>query len=259
MVAHGQKNVPAFCNVVGGLQLMVVQDGESVRHGGGVGGGTDLGAVPGSGGAKEGSESGVFLAVGGRGKGGDEKILQSRKRVCGVHETEQRLVGALRAVGWSRLLSAARFGHSGHAQWRGPAMEMATNVVVRKARRAPARAPGFATDRAEPSHSPWIGCCLCVLEVPGSKEHRGPVFWEAGATAPAATRRRRHSVYKSKIRRKAAFLGIGPPKNRLYHYAAWHLETIQETAVSLRVLFGFFVVVPNTQTRTYIWSSESNL
>ena len=37
-------------------------------------------------------------------------------------------------------------------------MEMATNVVVRKARRTPARAPGFATDRAEPSRSSWLGC-----------------------------------------------------------------------------------------------------
>ena len=63
-------------------------------------------------------------------------------------------------------------------------MEMATNVVVRKARRTPARAPGFATDRAEPSRSSWLGCCLRVLEVPGSKERRWPVLWEAGATAP---------------------------------------------------------------------------
>ena len=60
-------------------------------------------------------------------------------------------------------------------------MEMATNVVVRKARRTPARAPGFATDRAEPLRSSWLGG---VLEVPGSKERRGPVFWEAWATAP---------------------------------------------------------------------------
>ena len=50
----GQKNVSEFWEVVGGLQLVVVHDGESAVHGGGVGGGTDLGALPGSGGAKEG-------------------------------------------------------------------------------------------------------------------------------------------------------------------------------------------------------------
>ena len=50
IVAHGQKNVSEFWEVVGGLQLVVVQDGESAGHGGGFGGGTDLGAVPGSGG-----------------------------------------------------------------------------------------------------------------------------------------------------------------------------------------------------------------
>ena len=66
----GQKNVSEFWEVVGGLQLVVVQDGVSAGHGDGFGGGTDLGAVSGSGSAKEGSEPGVFLAVGGRGKRG---------------------------------------------------------------------------------------------------------------------------------------------------------------------------------------------
>ena len=61
IVAHGQKNVSEFWEVVGGLQLVVVQDGVSAGHGGGFGGGTDLGAIPGSGGAKEGSEPDVFL------------------------------------------------------------------------------------------------------------------------------------------------------------------------------------------------------
>ena len=130
----------------------------------------------------------VFWQLGGGGKGGDEETLQLRKRLCGVHETVSRLESAFTAHVWSYSLSAARFGNLDHAQWRGPAMEMATNVVVRKASGAPARAPGFATDRAMLSRRSWLGCCLRVLEVPGSKERRGPVFWEAGATAP---RRRR--------------------------------------------------------------------
>ena len=70
VVAHGQKNVSEFWEVVGSLQLVVVQDGGSAGLVRGAGGGTDLGAVLGLGGAKEGSEPGGVLAVGGRGEGG---------------------------------------------------------------------------------------------------------------------------------------------------------------------------------------------
>ena len=71
-----------FWEVVGGLQLVVVQDGVSAGHGDGFGGGTDLGAVPGSGSAKEGSEPDVFWAVGRRSSSfgrvwfGSERVAQ---------------------------------------------------------------------------------------------------------------------------------------------------------------------------------------
>ena len=85
----GQKNVSEFWEVVGGLQLVVVHDGESAVHGGGVGGGTDLGAIPGSGGAKEGSEPDVFLAVGRRSSSfgrvwfGSERVAQRMREING--------------------------------------------------------------------------------------------------------------------------------------------------------------------------------
>ena len=57
------------------MQLVVVQDGGSAGRVGGVGGGTDLGAVLGLGGAKEGSEPGGVFAVGGREERGGMREL----------------------------------------------------------------------------------------------------------------------------------------------------------------------------------------
>ena len=69
---------------------------------------------------------------------------------------------------------------------------------------------GIATDRAGPSHSSWLGCCLRVLEVPGSKERRGPVFWEAGATAPGTNvHRRAESVELGRALRATQLTKIG--------------------------------------------------
>ena len=67
------------------MQLVVVQDGGSAGRVGGVGGGTDLGAVLGLGGVKEGSDPGGVLAVGGRwGKGRDEGSTQVVVRMRGM-------------------------------------------------------------------------------------------------------------------------------------------------------------------------------
>ena len=65
--AHGGiegSKVSEFWRVVGGLQLVVARDGGSAGRVGGVGGGTDRGAVLGVGQAKEEAEPGGDLAVG---------------------------------------------------------------------------------------------------------------------------------------------------------------------------------------------------
>ena len=59
-----------FLRVVGGLQQLVARDGESAGHVGGDGGGSDHGAVLGSGHSKEEAEPGGDLAVGRGRKGG---------------------------------------------------------------------------------------------------------------------------------------------------------------------------------------------
>ena len=61
--ANGGSKVSEFWRVVGGLQLVVARDGGSAGRVGGAGGGTDRGAVLGSGEAKEVAEPGGVLAV----------------------------------------------------------------------------------------------------------------------------------------------------------------------------------------------------
>jgi len=62
--------VSEFWRVVGGLQQLVARDGGSTGRVGGGWGGTDRGAVLGSGGAKEVAQPGGDLAVGRGARGG---------------------------------------------------------------------------------------------------------------------------------------------------------------------------------------------
>ena len=66
MVSFGVQKVSEFWRVVGGMQQLVARDGGSAGHVGGGDGGTDRGAVLGSGGAKEVAQPGGDLAVGRR-------------------------------------------------------------------------------------------------------------------------------------------------------------------------------------------------
>ena len=71
--AHGGmegSKVSEFWRVVGGLQLVVARDGGSAGRVGGAGGGTDRGAVLGSGQAKEVVVPCGFVGVGRGGGGG---------------------------------------------------------------------------------------------------------------------------------------------------------------------------------------------
>ena len=69
MGTMGVKKVSEFWRVVSGIQQLVARDDGSAGCGGGGSGGTDLGAVRGSGGAKEVAQPGGDLAVGGVEKG----------------------------------------------------------------------------------------------------------------------------------------------------------------------------------------------
>ena len=181
------------------MQPLVARDGGSAGRGGGGDGGTDRGAVLGSGGAKEVAQPGGDLAVGRR----TAMFLMwggmGWANVGGVSTSILGLVVCVlgRGCGWDPTIPTKTATWKLHCDGL-LSMECRQMRSFGRPTRPTARVPGFATNRAGPSRSVGAGRSLDVNGGLGSRECRVEVYWVAGATARS---RRRRSVSRWCTRR----------------------------------------------------------
>ena len=188
--------------MVSGMQPLVARDGGSAGRGGGGDGGTDRGAVLGSGGAKEVAQPGGDLAVGRRtamflmwGGMGWANVGGVRTNMVGT------CIGCL-SRGCEHVVQVP----AKTATWKLHCggllpMEYRQKRSFGRPARPTARVPGFPTNRAGPSRSVGTGRSLDVNGGLGSRECRVEVYWVAGATARSrrsvsrwCTRRLGHAI-----------------------------------------------------------------
>ena len=100
----------------------------------------------------------VLIVLAGTCKTYSHPCMKEIVQVPAILATRVMLSGGVLPWRWRRTSSFGRPAGLQHA-----------HLVLRPIERSLRAAPGWG-----------------VLEVPGSKERRGPVFWKAGATAPAA-------------------------------------------------------------------------